>query len=694
MGPRARRFAIAGMCLAAFAGAGAFALDRLDRAYPPPLPGEQGLSVTLNDRDGALLKVFPNADGRYRLPVELSRVDPKFVEMLVSYEDRRFRSHMGVDPLAVARAAWQFVANGRIVSGGSTITMQLARLLEPREERSMAAKIRQALRALQLERRLSKDEILRAYLTLAPYGGNVEGIRAASLAWFGKEPGRLRVAEAALLVALPQSPETRRPDRHNANALAARGRVMERMVKNGVLDAGEATRIAAFPAPDRRLAMPQLAPHLAQAAIDRDPLALAHESRLDAGVQARMEELARSAARRLGPKLSVAIVVADASTGDILASVGSPGLHERGRDGFIDMTQRLRSPGSTLKPLIYALAIEDGLVVPETLISDRPADFSGYRPANFDMRYMGDVSVRAALQYSLNVPAVRLLDAVTPARLAQRMRRAGVEAVLPDGERPGLSMALGGLGITLTDLVQLYANFVSPGNSPLELGDGVRGEPGRLGGPRMVSPVAAWHAGDMLSGIAEPAGSRPLAISYKTGTSYGYRDAWSVGFDGRHVIGVWVGRPDNGSSPGISGAVTAAPVLFAAFEKSGLALVALPRAPAGAVRLSADEVPPPLRRFERGRGALSASAPSGAEELHIAFPADGSEIEMAGPADAPVVVKLQGGKPPFRMLENGRPVEGASRRRQLLWTPDGAGSARLTVVDAAGQARSVRVVLR
>ncbi|MCG6857604.1 MAG: penicillin-binding protein 1C [Salaquimonas sp.] len=677
--------------------AGAFTLDRFDRAFPPPLQGNKHLSVEMVDRHGEALRIFANDEGRWRLNADLDKVDPTFLKMLIAYEDKRFYSHHGVDPFAMMRAAWQLISHGRIVSGGSTLTMQLARLIEPRKERSLGAKLRQMVRAVQIERRLSKREILQRYLTLAPYGGNLEGVRAASLSWFGKEPDHLALREAALLVALPQSPELRRPDRHPQAARAARDRVMARMARDGIVSESEVRRVAQFDVPHQREALPQLAPHLAERARDRNPAAIRHETTLERDLQASLETLARDAARRIGPRVSVAIVAADAKTGDVLASVGSADYLDDKRDGWIDMAHALRSPGSTLKPFVYGLAIEDGLVLPETMISDRPADFSGYRPVNFDQTYQGDVTVRRALQMSLNVPAVRLLDAVSPARLMARLRRAGVIPVLPDGEKPGLGIVLGGVGVTLTDLVQLYANLVTPGSTPIALGDGVNSEPGALAGLKPMSPVAAWHVIDMLSGVAEPVGSKPLAIAYKTGTSYGYRDAWSVGFDGRHVIGVWVGRADNGAVPGISGIKTAAPVLFEAFDKAGFEIEPMPRAPAGAVRLAASELPDTLKTFSHAGIGQAFSIIPASRRLAIAFPADGVELEASRLADgspAPVVVKLMGGTPPFRLMAEGKPVENASRRRQLLWKPQGDGTTRLTVVDAEGQARSIEVVVR
>ena len=262
-----RKFAIGCAAAAGLLTLAAGGLYGLDRAFPPPLPAKLTVSTEVSDRDGALLRAFATLDGRWRLGTQLDQVDPKFVDMLIAYEDRRFFDHGGVDPLALARAAAQFVANGRIVSGGSTLSMQLARLIEPREKRSLGSKLVQLFRAVQIERRLTKREILERYLTLAPYGGNLEGVRAASLAYFGKEPRRLTVSEAALLVALPQLPERRRPDRNPGMAQAARDRVLKRMAAAGLIGEREAARAALEDVPHTRLALPALAPHAAEAAL-------------------------------------------------------------------------------------------------------------------------------------------------------------------------------------------------------------------------------------------------------------------------------------------------------------------------------------------------------------------------------------------------------------------------------------------
>ncbi|MBP2572276.1 penicillin-binding protein 1C [Agrobacterium tumefaciens] len=671
-------------------GGAAFGLDALDKAYPPPLEAARQRSFEVLDRDGKLLRAFATADGRWRLKTTAAEVDPQFMRMLVAYEDQRFYDHHGVDPLALLRSAWQLASNGRIVSGASTLSMQVARLIEPRADRSFSAKLLQAVRALQIERRLSKADILDLYLNIAPYGGNLEGVRAASLAWFGKEPGRLDTAEAALLVALPQLPEKRRPDRFPGAAKQARERVLQRLAVERVVGDGEAARAALADVPSSRRDLPSYAPHMAVAARAKFPNTAKVRSTLTLPIQRELEDVARHAAEKLEDKVSVAIVMADAQTGDILAEVGSADYLDTARRGFVEMSRAVRSPGSTLKPFIYGLAFENGLIGQETIIEDRPADFSGYRPRNFDMHYQGDVSIRQALQLSLNVPAVKLLDAVSPSALMVRFRRVGVRLVLPASEAPGLAIALGGAGISLVDLVQLYAGLAG-GGDPVRLGDGVRSAPERLEGDRLFSDAAIWNVSDILSGVLPPLGMKQRGIAYKTGTSYGYRDAWSVGYDGRHVIGVWVGRADNGAVPGVAGYATAAPILFEAFAKSGVAVTPMPAAPSGVARIAVSDLPANQRRFTTtANGLLAASRRESAPR--IVYPPEGARVELSGQSGiSPLVLKLQGGRAPFRWLANGLPLPDASHRRNSEWRPEGQGFSTLTVIDADGRASSVRI---
>ncbi len=673
------------------AGAVLLGLDAADKAYPPPIDRAGQVSAEVLDADGQLLRAFATPEGRWRLKTDVSDVDPQFLRMLVAYEDRRFYDHHGIDALAIGRAALQLVTNGRIVSGASTLSMQVARLIEPRSGRSLSAKLLQVARAIQIERRLSKEEILDIYLTHAPYGGNLEGVRAASLAYFGKEPKRLTVAQAALLVALPQLPEKRRPDRNLAAAEAARKRVLERVAVIDAVGDGEAERAEATLVPARRMQLPALAAHVAEAALRKAPQEREHKTTLKKQVQEGLELAAKNAAMRLGPKLSVAMVMADARSGEIVGEVGSADYFDASRSGWIDMTRISRSPGSTLKPFIYGLAFEQGLVSQETIIEDRPSDFFGYRPRNFDMSYQGDVTIREALQLSLNVPAVKLLDAVNPTRLMVRFRRAEVHPSLPPNETPGLAIGLGGVGVTLKDLVQLYTALANKGQ-PVRIGDGVSGMPGKIDGEPLLEPVAVWNIADILSGVIPPAGAPQRGIAYKTGTSYGYRDAWSVGYDGRYVLGVWVGRPDNGAVPGLTGYGTAAPILFEAFTKSGIATTPLPRPPSGAVRIAKADLPMSQRRFAlNASGLLVNSTRESAPQ--IVYPPEGAHVDLGAKSGqlAPLMLKLQGGRAPFRWLANGKPLPDLSRRRTNQWLPDGAGYSKLTVIDAMGRAASVGI---
>jgi penicillin-binding protein 1C len=689
-GPRFIKRAVI-VATAAFVVVGAAAYAWIHSLGPLPLAQAQQISTTVVDRNGKLLRAYAMADGRWRLPVDAkTAVDPTYLDLLLAYEDKRFYSHHGVDPLALGRAAFQLVTRGHIVSGGSTITMQLARLLDPRQNRNLAAKLRQAVRALQIEQKLSKNEILDLYLELAPFGGNLEGIRAASIAYFGKEPKRLSLAESALLVALPQSPETRRLDRHPGNARVARDRVLDRMVREGRVSAADAMQAKAVAVPKLRKPMPVLAPHSADQAVAAMKNTPIIKLSLDAGIQRALEGLAHDRAAALGSNISIGLIAVDNESGDILAHVGSPDYFDDRRAGQVDMTRAVRSPGSTLKPFIYGLAFEDGFVHPDSLIEDRPIRFGTYAPENFDMTFQGTVPVRKALQLSLNVPAIALLDRVGASRLSSRLKQAGGNLVLPKDEAPGLAMGLGGVGMTLRDLVQLYASLARGGSGkPLrEIMQANGGDDREM--LRLMDPVAAWQVGNVLMGTPPPENAAHNRIAFKTGTSYGYRDAWSVGFDGRMTIGVWVGRPDGAPVPGLVGRTAAAPILFDAFARTGKLPMALPKAPKGALIASNAKLPLPLRRF-RPFGELIRTGSD--QALHIQFPLNGSRID-ASSGDNPLSalpVKVSGGVLPMTVLVNGAAVGEIDGRRQRLVDPPGPGFVRLTVMDAMGAADTVVV---
>jgi penicillin-binding protein 1C len=672
-----------GCAAALFAAAGAAYVHSLG---PALLGRDLAYSHVVLDRKGRLLRAYATKEGRWRLPATVGDVDPRFLKILFAYEDKRFYRHHGVDLEALARAAWQLASTGHIVSGGSTITMQVARLLEPRAHRSMLAKLRQIVRAVEIERALGKDQILSLYLTLAPYGGNLEGVRAASLAYFGKEPRRLSLAEAALLVALPQSPELRRPDRYAGAARAARNRVLDRVVAAGAVPRDEIARAKGQAVPHARKQLPMLAPHSADHIVALEPDVGVHRLTIDAALQKTLQDLARERAQAIGPDISIAILAVDNANAEVRARVGSADFFDARRAGQVDMTQALRSPGSTLKPFIYGLGFEDGLIHPETLIDDRAVRYGSYVPENFDLTFQGTVTVRRALQLSLNVPAIAVLDKVGVNRLSARLTQSGAALVLPTGEAPGLAMGLGGVGVTLNDLVMLYTGLARLGVvMPLSEREG-----GSVASRRLLDPVAAWYVGNVLIGAPSPDNAPHGRIAFKTGTSYGYRDAWAVGFDGRMTIGVWVGRPDGAPVPGLVGRSAAAPILFDAFARTGQAPAPLARAPKGAIFSSTDRLPPPLQRF-----SPEVTTGEERERPRIMFPPDGARLELAGgrSPDA-VALKIAGGHSPLTVMVNGVPLPHDRRQRTLFFQPDGPGFARLTVMDARGLSDSVMVRLQ
>ncbi|MBH1974393.1 MAG: penicillin-binding protein 1C [Rhodobacteraceae bacterium] len=667
--------AVAGLWLAAVSRDAADAW--IDATILPPLQLQTSAEVV--DRTGDLLRAYTVADGRWRLAVTPDQVDPAFVAALLAYEDKRFYDHPGVDPWALLRAAGQAAWNFHIVSGGSTLTMQVARLLEESGTGHVAGKLRQMRVALALERHLTKQEILQLYLLLAPYGGNLEGMRAATLSYYGKEPLRLTPAEAALLVAIPQSPETRRPDRSVERATDARDRVLARARRDGLIDDDQFNAARTEVVPATRRAFPALAPHLSDRILAEETGLGRHQLTIRKPLQISLESLAADVVASRGEKLQVAIVVADHRSGEILASVGSAAFQADARAGFVDMTRAIRSPGSTLKPLIYGLAFDEGLAHPETLIEDRPSDFNGYKPQNFDRQYRGTIRIREALQESLNIPVVALTDALGPAKLLAALDKAGVNYDLPGGQ-PGLAIALGGIGVTLEDMVQLYASIARGGVS-LPLTHQMNGT--RAEGQRVISEVAAWQVGDILAGLAPPPGAPENRLAYKTGTSYGHRDAWAIGFDGENVIGVWMGRPDGTPVPGAFGADLAAPVLFQAFARLKPGLAPQPPAPPATLLVSNAQLPQPLQHFRSRTAAFEPDQDAPA----VAFPPDGAEVELLPEG---LLVRVSGGHGPYTWLANGVPVAVALAGRETMLTDLGKGFTTISVIDAEGQsARSV-----
>ncbi|WLH09909.1 peptidoglycan glycosyltransferase PbpC [Pseudomonas lurida] len=532
-----------------------------DRIWPLPLPKDDLARVVLAE-DGTPLWRFADANGVWRYPVQTSEVSPYYLDALLTYEDRWFYQHPGVNPLALARATWQNLSGARVVSGGSTLSMQVARLLDP-HSRTFHGKLRQLWRTAQLEWHLSKEEILNLYLNRAPFGGTLQGVAAASWAYLGKSPSQLTHAEAALLAVLPQAPSRLRPDRHPQRAQEARDKVLRRLAEFQVWPHAAVDEALEEPLLLAPRLEPSLAPLLARRLNRPDSPPLIRTT-LDATLQRRLEDLLLGWRARLPEHTSAAILVVEEETMAVRAYLGSVDINDAKRFGHVDMISALRSPGSTLKPFLYGMALDEGLIHSESLLQDVPRRYGDYRPGNFSMGFTGAVPASTALSSSLNLPAVQLLEAYGPKRFAAEMRMGGVPLALPALAEPNLALILGGAGSRLEDLVSGYSAFARDGKSAtlrLQPDDTLRERP-------LLSPGAAWIVRRILSGQARPDRDpraelvqRPV-LAWKTGTSYGFRDAWAIGVGPRYLIGVWIGRPDGTPVPGQFGLASAAPLML------------------------------------------------------------------------------------------------------------------------------------
>jgi penicillin-binding protein 1C len=664
----------------------AICFELLIQAAPlPDLSRLQAKSQLVTSSSGEVLWAFLTTDERWRFSATEDSVDPLYLRVLIAYEDKRFRSHRGVDLFAMVRAGIEAVRFGETRSGASTITMQVVRLLEPRP-RTFVAKLEQILSAIKLERVFSKEQILNFYLTLAPFGGNIEGVRAASLIYFGKEPKHLTLAEAALLTALPQAPETRRPDRYPQAARQSRNRVLQRLERRGVIETAPANRARASTVALNPWSLTQNAPHVAMRLRQQFPADRYEtiQTLIDAPLQKQVERIVSRAARRWSDDVSIAVIVLRNRDASIAAYVGGASLISEKRSGYVDLVQAIRSPGSTLKPLIYAMAFEKLIVHPETIITDEAVDFRGYRPENADGKFLGDMSVRQALIRSRNTTAVKLLDKVGVDVFLRTLQSAGRPLQLPSSTRAGLAVGLGGVGVTLEQLAWFYSAFANGGkihSTRYKLSDPVQ----ELG--HLISPAAACAVADILGDVPSPPGfvrqrtrDGGRRIAFKTGTSYGFRDAWAVGFDQLHTVGVWIGRPDGGPHLGAYGATAAAPIMFEAFDAVPIPErdVASMDVDVGALS-SYRQLPERLTRFDRP-GNAGSSPP-----LEITFPRDGTAIVADSTSNPTVELPLAaaGGRPPYQWILSGV-VQAPQSLPVTKWTVKSRGQLEISIIDAHG----------
>ncbi len=536
----------------------------LDVLFPLPIDrfDERKFAQVVVDKFGQPLRAFPDKQGVWRYPIELSEVSELYLQALINYEDRYYYKHFGVNPLAIIRAFGQWIWHGKLISGASTLTMQVARILKP-HKKSFSGKIIQIFMALQLEWHYSKREILTYYINYAPFGGPLEGVQAASYAYLGKAANELTASEAALLAVMPQSPSRFRPDRYPQRAQRARNKLLKRLQQFNVWDSqtiNEAIQENVFAQYNTR---PQIAPLLTRRLVHEYPNNKLIKSTIDGVLQVELENLVKDYIRGKAEKMSSAVLLMDNSTAEALAYIGSADFLNEKRAGHVDMIGALRSPGSTLKPFIYGLAIDEGLIHSESLLFDVPQSFAGYRPKNFTDSFSGAVSVSQALGRSLNMPAVQILNKLSPEKFYAKMKNAHLDIKLPVNAKPNLSLALGGGSVKLEQLLSVFSAL------------GRKGKTRKIKYTKMdksneynlLSQGSAWVIQNILASVPlkNKLYSHSLipqkSIAFKTGTSYGYRDAWVLASNAKYSIAIWLGNPDGSYLENNTGRSSAVPLL-------------------------------------------------------------------------------------------------------------------------------------
>ncbi len=540
-----------------------------DRLFPPPALPEY--SVQVFDNRGELLGASLTPDDKWRLRTRLDHVNPDLLRAIVYKEDRWFFTHHGVNPYAVFRALWSNIRSGRRVSGASTITMQLARMLEP-DERSYFVKLREMVRALQLEIRYSKREILERYISLLPMGGNIEGVASASWIYFNRPPDKLSLAQSTALAIIPNNPNRLRLDRSTAGVRKDVQRWLRRFLADDIFDVRTVRTAMEEEFTVARSALPQRAPHFSLTVRERAAGDLVHTT-LDPSVQDASERLLWNHVQRVltDGVHNGAVLVIDNDSMTVAAWCGSADFADTFNQGQVNGVRAIRSPGSTLKPFLYARAFDEGALTPRMRLLDIPSDFHGYTPENYDAGYAGDVTVQDALLQSLNVPAVRELARQGVGPFVTWLGAAGFQEIASTRDRLGLSLILGGCGVTLEQLTKATSMFARHGVIQSLRFTARTAEAGK--GHRLISPAAAFLVTDILSKHARPdlpaelrAQSRLPRFSWKTGTSYGKRDAWAIGWNARFTVGVWMGNFSGEGAPHLSGAEMAVPLLVDIFD--------------------------------------------------------------------------------------------------------------------------------
>jgi len=534
-----------------------------------PLPDKIEYSTIVTDNKDELINAFLTKDEKWRMKTELEEISPLLRKTIIAKEDKYFYSHPGVNPLAIARAFFKNLLRMKRTSGASTITMQVARALEP-GKRNIWSKIRESFRAFQLEWKYDKDEILQLYLNLVPYGGNIEGVKAASLLYFKKNPDHLSLAEITALSIIPNRPSSLIIGKNNDLIIAERNKWLLKFSEENVFTKKEIEDALSEPLTATRTVVPHYIPHLSYKLKKQGRLLV--QTTIDLNIQLKTEKLVEdyTRAQRLRNIKNAAVVIIDNKTHKVISYVGSSNFNDTTDGGQVNGANAVRQPGSTLKPLLYALCFDEGLLTPKSVLTDVAVNYEGYAPENYDKKFNGYVTTEYALEHSLNIPAVKSLKLLGHEKLIQKLSACNFRQIQNDQGKLGLSMILGGCGTTLEELTGLFSAFANDG---VYIAPSFTQTDSSYQKTRVISSAAAYMINEILSKVNRPdfplnwtATERMPKIAWKTGTSYGRRDAWSIGYNKNYTVGVWVGNFSGVGVADLSGANIATPLLFKIFN--------------------------------------------------------------------------------------------------------------------------------
>ncbi len=537
-----------------------------------PLQVNVPYSQIVTDKKGNIIHAYLSHDDKWRMMTELDEITPQLQKAIIFKEDKYFYQHFGINPIAISRALFKNITKQKRTSGASTITMQVARLLAPKN-RTYSNKINEMFRALQLEWYYSKDEILQLYLNLVPYGGNIEGVKSASVLFFDKAPNNLSLAEITALSIIPNRPTSLRLGKHNTAILTERNKWLNRFKTAQIFDDTAISDALEEALNAKRKDAPKMAPHFSYRMKQKYPNSPIIKTNLLLNKQRKVEQLVGNYIKRLYSQRirNAAVMVINNRTHEVEAYVGSADFFNSEDAGQVDGIKAIRAPGSTLKPFLYALAFDQGLITPKFIISDVPVNYSGYSPVNYDKKYNGNVSIEHALANSLNVPPVKILQKLGSDVFVEQLVNIGFKRIKKDRQQLGLSVILGGCGVRLEELTLLYSSFANEGY--LHSFQWLQSDSINTQQTQILSPSAAFVVTDILTQLTRPdlptnyESSKYLPkIAWKTGTSYGRRDAWSIGYNANYTIGVWVGNFSGEGVPVLNGADTATPLLFDIFN--------------------------------------------------------------------------------------------------------------------------------